>query len=361
MSPTRSQPHRKIYPLRVFGMALGGLAIGGVLYEQQAHWAYWALMGVSSLLWPHLAWWLARTSRDPYRQERRNLLIDSAIAGAWVPLMHFCLLPSVVLVVITTFDKLSTGMKRLWLHSLPGMLGAGLLLTLLLRPQPQLESSLLVVLCTLPLLIVHAFSVSAASYRLIRTVSRQNRELEELRRLDGLSGLCSRAYWQEQAAEALQAHQGGGPAAFMLMVDIDHFKPINDRHGHAVGDEVIRAVGAIIRDSVRPQDCAGRYGGDEFVVLCCGGSSADAWAVAQRIRERVGAWRSHGVPQLRLSASIGIAVAVPEHRSLLDWTRDADAALYRAKHEGRDRVAGGLEDSATHGSPAESAAATLPR
>lgn len=357
MPPTRSQPYRQIYPLRVIGMALGGLAIGGVLYEQQAHWAYWALMVASCLVWPHLAWWLARTSRDPYRQERGNLLIDSAIAGAWVPLMHFCLLPSVVLVVITTFDKLNTGMKRLWLHSLPGMLGAGLLLTLLLRPQPRLESPLLVVLCTLPLLVVHAFSVSAASYRLIRTVSRQNRALEELQRLDGLSGLCSRAYWQEQAAEALQAYQGGGPAAFMLMVDIDHFKPINDLHGHAVGDEVIRAVGALIRDSVRQQDCAGRYGGDEFVVLCCGGSSADAWAVAQRIRERIRAWRSPSLPQLRLSASIGIAVAGAGQRSLLDWTRDADAALYRAKHEGRDRVAGSQADQ---GSPAEQAAATVP-
>jgi len=359
MTRQRPQPHKQIYPLRIFGMALGGLAIGGVLYEQQASWMYWALMVLSCLVWPHLAWLMARSRSDPYRAEKCNLLIDSAIAGAWVPLMHFCLLPSVVLVVVTTFDKLSTGMKRLWLYSLPGLLGTGLLFTLLLRPTPRLEGSLLVVLCALPLLVVHTFAVSAASYRLIRTVSRQNRQLEELRRLDALSGLYSRSYWQEQAAEALRVHQAGGAPAFLLMVDIDHFKPVNDLHGHAVGDEVIRAVGRIIRDSVHAEDCAGRYGGDEFVVLCRGRQPADAWAVAQRIREQVGAWRLRYLPQLRLSASIGVAAAGPAQRNLLEWMNDADAALYRAKHEGRDRVAGDLPEAGAVHRPATRSAVAV--
>src|SRR5690606_34299143 len=74
-----------------------------------------------ALGWPALAHAIARRSRDPYRAELRNLLVDSAIAGAWVPLLHFNLLPSVLLLTLTTVDKISSGVPRLWLRSLPGM------------------------------------------------------------------------------------------------------------------------------------------------------------------------------------------------------------------------------------------------
>ncbi len=336
----RNQIHRRIYPLRILGMALGGLAISAVLHQNQAPQALWLTMVATCLVWPHLAYLHARLSSDPHRAEARNLLIDSAIAGAWVPLMQYCLLPSVVLVMVTTFDKLSSGIRRLWRYSLPGMLGAALALSAWLQPQPQLESSLAVVLCTLPLLIVHTFAVSVASYRLIRTVSRQNLQLEELRRTDVQTGLYSREHWQQQAQAELEAFHATQEPVCLLIIDIDHFKSINDQYGHTVGDEVIRAAGLIIRQSVRAHDWAGRYGGDEFTVLCPHSNREEAQDIAQRIRDRFEGLRLRDHPQLRVSASIGLAAAQPQHLALRDWMDAADTALYRAKHAGRNQVAG---------------------
>jgi len=130
------------------------------------------------------------------------------------------------------------------------------------------------------------------------------------------------------------------------MIDIDHFKPINDLHGHTVGDEAIRAVGRVIRDCVRAQDHAGRYGGDEFVVVCSHATATTALAIAERIREQIAAVRLRELPGLRLTSSIGLAETQPHQRQLRDWINDADAALYRAKHLGRNQVSAFLAPAA---------------
>ncbi len=335
---SRRRVFRHIYPLRILGMGLGGLLIGSVLHQHDTLTQYGWLAVVSFFLWPHIAYLLARYSADPFRAEIRNLLIDSALVGLWVPLMQFNLLPSVVLAAVTTYDKFSSGIKRLWLYSLPGMLGAGLVATLLVRPEPRLESGLWVVVFTLPIIIVHTMAVSIASYRLIRTVARQNRQLDELRRTDAQTGLAARSHWQEQASASLARFHTHAEPACLLMIDIDHFKPINDLHGHTVGDEAIRAVGRVIRDCVRAQDHAGRYGGDEFVVVCSNARTATAQAMAERIREQIATVRLRELPGLRLTSSIGLAETQPHQRQLRDWINDADAALYRAKHLGRNQV-----------------------
>lgn len=338
MPLNRQVIHKKIYPLRVFGMGLGGVLISAVLYEQQAGWTQWAFMALCCVVWPHLAYAHACWAKDPHRAEAHNLLLDSAIAGAWVPLMHYSLLPSVVLVMVTTFDKLSSGIRHLWLKSLPGLLGAGLLLALLLRPTPVWQSSLLTELCSLPLLIMHTFAVSVTSYRLIRTVARQNRQLEELRRTDSHSGLFGREHWMGLAHQVFDHFRTQGRPACLMMIDVDHFKTINDRFGHTVGDEVISAVGLILRQCIRPSDKAGRYGGDEFAVLLPATRLEDARQVAQRVNERIGMFRLRHVPELRVSSSIGLAEISDKHRDLRDWINNADGALYQSKQGGRDQV-----------------------
>ena len=329
---------QSVYPLRILGMGLGGLAVGSVLYERQAPALHWAIWIATTWIWPHAALLLARRSANPFRAEVRNLLIDSALVGMLVPLMHFNLLPSVVLVAVVISDKLSPGIRRLWLHSLPGMLATGVLTTLLLRPTPVLESSLWVVVFTLPLMVVHTFAVSFATFRLIRTVSTQNRQLEELRRMDAPTGLFARGHWQEQADALLYRHHASAEAACMLMIDIDHFKRINDTYGHTVGDEVIAAAGQAIRSCVRAHDCAGRYGGDEFAVVCSHTQPEEALAIAQRIRESIEALRLPGYAQLRLTTSIGLCPVKQRHQTLRDWMNDTDAALYSAKASGRNQV-----------------------
>ena len=334
----RERAYRRIYPMRVLGMGLGGLAIGAVLFEQRAPWPLWAAMLLGCFAWPHLAFALARGARDPHGAERRNLLVDSAIAGLAVPLMHFCLLPSAILVTVTTFDKLSTGMRRLWLQSLPFLSGGVLLGSLVLRPHPLPDSSLLVVACSLPLLIVHTLGTGLASYHLLRTIARQNHLLEQLRRTDAQTGLLSREHLLEHAEAALRACARDARPACLLMIDIDHFKSINDRHGHGAGDEAIAAVAQAIRGCIRAEDVAGRYGGDEFLALCLGAMAQEVEGIAQRIREAVAGLRP-GPALAPLSCSIGIAALGPGVVDLRAWLGAVDQALYRAKAEGRNRVA----------------------
>jgi diguanylate cyclase len=172
----------------------------------------------------------------------------------------------------------------------------------------------------------------------VRTTARQNRQLEAMRRIDPQTRLLSRESVLEHCQAAWQAHAATGAEAALLMIDIDHFKSINDTHGHGVGDEAIVAVADAIRACLRQQDVAGRYGGDEFIVLCLGAGEVQAQYIAQRVLQRM-----HDVrelrPELRLTGSIGIAAAQPAHQSLRDWLHAADQALYRAKAEGRNRAA----------------------
>ncbi|MDH5823687.1 diguanylate cyclase [Luteimonas sp. RD2P54] len=334
---SRTSLHRRIRPFRTGGMALGGVPMATVLYLQGAPPGSWLFLAFTALLWPQLAWLLARRSADPYRAEIRNLLVDSALAGAWVPLMHFSLLPGALLLTLTTVDKISTGIRGLWLRSLPGMLLAMAAATLVTGGAFDPETPMPVILACLPVLLIHTTSVALGSYRLIRKVGLQNRELDRLHRTDSLTGLSGRADWERHAAELLREQAPGGAAACLLLIDIDEFKRVNDRHGHAAGDEVLRAIGATVGALLRSGDRAGRIGGDELVVLLPSTPEPLAIAVAERLRSAVEAIRLDDYPDVRPTVSIGVA-GCGASSTLRDWFNAADRALYRAKDGGRNRV-----------------------
>ena len=336
-NPKRQLP-RRVYPLRALGMGLGGVVVGVVLWERNAGLAAWLCMAAISFVWPHVAHLLSRRSADPYRAEIRNLLVDSALAVVLVTLMHFNLLPSVLLVTLTMVDKITTGIRGLWARSLPGMAGAAVAGAAFNGFQWAPETSMPVILACLPVMVLHTLSVSLVSYRLIRRVSRQNQLLDELRRIDALTGLYDRGHWQEQAEATLHRHHATDEPACLVMLDIDHFKQINDQHGHTVGDEVLRALARIVLSNVRATDCAGRYGGDEFAIVLRGMHLDGATAVAHRIREQVQALQLHDMPGLQFTTSMGVATADHRHSSLRAWTNAADAELYQAKAAGRNRV-----------------------
>lgn len=339
MTPTRRQMSKQIQPLRVMGLGICGVIAGVVLWERQAAWGAWLAMALATVVWPQVAWLLTRWSKDRYRAQYINMVIDTALIAALVPLMHFNLLPSFILLTLTLVDKITTGIRGLWTHSLYAMLGAGTLATLIIGVHWEPQTSMLVMLVCLPAMLLHSLSIGVASYQLTRKTMRQNTLLDELRRIDALTGLYGRGYWQEQAEAALQTHAATGAPACLLLLDIDHFKAVNDTHGHTVGDEVIRAMAQVVRANVRTTDCAGRYGGDEFAVILPGSLLRDAMTVAQRICAQTADIRLRQLPELRITSSIGVAEANRQYSDLRAWIDAADTALYVAKKEGRNRVA----------------------
>lgn len=336
--PQRMLLARRIYPFRVLGMALGGVAVAAVLRQHDAPVVAWAFLVFSSVLWPHLAYWLANFSADGDRAEIRNLLIDSAIAGALVPLMHFNLLPSTLIITLSTVDKISTGIRGLWLRSIPGLLLAGAAAAVLTGGAFAPTTTMPVLVACLPLLLIHTVAVSLSSSKLIRTIIRQNADLDRIHRIDTLTGLSGRGDWEEQAEKLLSERQGTDDNACILLIDVDHFKQVNDLHGHGAGDDILRLVAERLSEASRPRDRVGRIGGDEFAVLLPGTSKAEAEKVAERFRIAVETLQLQEYPDIQPTISIGVASEPLAQADLRGWLNSADNALYRAKNLGRNRV-----------------------
>ena len=327
---------RRTYALRVLGLGLGALAVFAVLYEIDAGWPAWAWAVFACLLWPHVALALALRSRDPFRAELRNFVFDSALAGSLVPLMHFNVLPSAVLLAVVFADKLNTGIRGLWLRALPWMVAALVAMGLVTGFAVYLETSLLVVVASLPILVIHTIAVALSSYKLLRKVQKQNVLLEALSRVDALTGVSNRGFWEPAARALLEAAHPGRPAS-LLVLDVDAFKEINDTHGHVRGDDVLRAIGTLLLRHTGDDGLVGRLGGDEFA-LAVWLDAAGADALAERLRADAHALRFEGAPDLRCSISLGLASAPADGSSLRDCMEAADRALYRAKQYGRNRA-----------------------
>ncbi|WP_300007403.1 GGDEF domain-containing protein [Pseudonocardia sp.] len=174
------------------------------------------------------------------------------------------------------------------------------------------------------------------------------RQLEEEASIDGKTGLLNAGAWRLQAGLAVRAARRDDGSVAVLLLDLDHFKIVNDNHGHLAGDQVLSAIGAALRAEVRDQDLVGRFGGEEFVVLLVGDPGADpvtsAVAVADRIRRRIDGLRPVVASQRGsvvldgVSVSVGVA-AFPRDGTDLDRLLEvADGALYAAKEAGRNSV-----------------------
>ena len=243
--------------------------------------------------------------------------------------------------------------------ALPGLTGA-LFLFALLEPRPRrfvlatLPLSLLLALLAaltlapplfLNILLLYALSwtlalgVALAHLQLRRRAFLAEQAVLEAVRHDSLTGALARAYLTELAQhDLLLARRHGRPLA-AAMLDIDHFKRVNDTWGHAAGDRALCALVQACRQTLRASDYIGRIGGEEFVCVMPETGAGDALACAERIRMAVAALRlpvAGGT--LSFTVSAGVAVLGPEHGGWPELLRAADAALYRAKESGRDRT-----------------------
>jgi diguanylate cyclase (GGDEF)-like protein len=174
----------------------------------------------------------------------------------------------------------------------------------------------------------------------VESARKQAELYRELAGTDSLTNLVNRRQFLEIAEVAIQRVKNGQGQLAIIMLDIDHFKNVNDQYGHKAGDQVLSAVATSIKQSLRPRDVPGRYGGDEFIILVNGASSDQCFKIAERIR-RAAAQLSIpiGSGEVRVTTSLGLAWTNPERSIRLDdLINYADQALYAAKRQGRNSV-----------------------
>lgn len=170
-------------------------------------------------------------------------------------------------------------------------------------------------------------------------VTRLTGELRRMSRHDSLTGLLNRRAMEELLFAQLQRSVRGREPFAVMMLDLDHFKRVNDLHGHAVGDLALKHVAKLLRASVREVDSLARFGGEEFVVLMPGASLTQAEPIAERLRERLCATPlTYASTTVELSISIGIAQWRGSGEDLSQLLVRADTALFQAKDQGRNRV-----------------------
>jgi diguanylate cyclase (GGDEF)-like protein/putative nucleotidyltransferase with HDIG domain len=166
-------------------------------------------------------------------------------------------------------------------------------------------------------------------------VQKQNEELQRLATRDGLTGCLNRRAFHEQLASAFASAKRNDKPLSAIMLDIDHFKAVNDTFGHARGDEVLRGVAEVLRTSVRAADMICRYGGEEFCILLPVTELDGAFGLAEKLRHAIADAKIADVP---VTASLGVSCTTLTAASAQELVDQADESLYNSKHAGRNRT-----------------------
>ena len=170
---------------------------------------------------------------------------------------------------------------------------------------------------------------------LVNVIDRQRRLLQRHLTLDPLTGLLNRLTFNDRMQQAVQKHVHHDKRVSLLAIDVDHFKSLNDAHGHAVGDRVLKIIGQTFRETLRQEDDVFRMGGEEFTAVLYSTDEAAATETAERVRQRIA---SHS---FNISSAVTVSIGVAEHRYDEDWeswAKRGDDRLYAAKRKGRNRV-----------------------
>lgn len=329
---------RRIYVPRVIGLGFGFFSVGAALYSLNTPSWLWALLLFNGFVWPHLAYQISTRSAFPYQAERRNLLYDSLLGGFWAACVQFNPLTTVTILSMMTMNNVAAGGQRLSLLGALAQLIGMLLGCAIFGLNLNLTMTQAQVWACLPMLTLYPLALGMVCYRLAIKLSQHKRALSALSRTDSLTGLLNHGAWKDLLHLKYQQCRQYHTQATLALIDIDHFKIINDSYGHIVGDAVLRQLSRELKFLLDESELAGRYGGDEFCVILPNLPLNKAEALMEQLRAALLQYRHPDVPQLRVSLSIGLARFQPMYKDALDWLDDADKALYIAKHTGRNTI-----------------------
>lgn len=293
------------------------------------------------LLLPGLAWLLLVRFLDlPLRRGRLALLVLPAVAlplVVFVPAVRALAAPAAAVALVVFGGAALLDLVRLRRPDAALLFAATAFLLLAALFDAAAAKGVLLPGERLPPLLGPAFLLFTAL--LLVAVADQGRRLVEKATIDALTGLPNRATFLERARRELERAQRNGSSLALAMLDVDRFKRFNDRYGHPAGDRVLKDAGRAVAGAVRGIDLAGRYGGEELVLLLVDVDAEAAAAAVERVRAAIAEVRLPHVPDA-VTASAGIALhhGAFDRCGVADLIRRADAALYRSKAEGRDRT-----------------------
>lgn len=314
------------------------LPIAAVLVSQPVSGGWWLLLVGWAFVWPHLAWQLAAKALDPLSREIYNLKADAMLSGMWIGLMGINMLPAAALFMMMCMNLMGAGGLRLFVAGMTLLL-TSCLVTLQLTGLPvAVRSSSLEVTLSLPVMVLYPLLFAWVSYQTAMKLAEHKRRLQAMSSRDGMTGVYNRRHWEILLRNEFDHCRRHHQEATLLIIDIDHFKRINDTWGHDVGDDAILALTRQLQITLRGSDIIGRFGGDEFAVIMRGTPAESAITAMSRVHERLNTLRLSGAPQVILRISVGVAPLTSQIGHYREWLKSADMALYKAKNAGRNRT-----------------------
>ena len=357
-----------IHRLRASGSVLALLVLASHLAPREPGALVWLLLGLHFLVYPHLIHARALRATHPIRAGLHNFLLDAALLGLWTGALGYPLWISFTLFICNLVSVMLYHGPRATLLAAALFIGSGLgwLLatgTPLAAATSNLSTGLSAAGLGVFLLLVSHLnfrrtlklrdtrealrrseqalqSANDALHRQIDEVSALQARLSEQANRDPLTGLYNRRYLDTTLERELARCQREGLPLCLMLIDLDHFKQVNDRWGHPAGDEVLRQLADMLASHARLGDVVCRYGGEEFLLLLPGMPLQVALERAERWRQDFAAATVlFGDLTLHATLSIGVAAHPRDGSTAAALIRAADQALYQAKHGGRNRVA----------------------
>ena len=328
--------------------------------QQDRSWGLWLALVLQFVVYPQVAFWRARRAADPLATEVRHMWLDALSLGAWMAVLHFPLWISFAAVTGASQNLTLYRGARGWLEAFGlVILGCGLAGWVggwTLQPETDgVVTGLSIIALSLYLFSValdsqsrsmrlrdvrqklrakeHALQLQLAEIQSLQT------ELREQANRDALTGLFNRHHLADLMTHELARCARDGQPLSLLMIDIDHFKRVNDAHGHQVGDEVLRQTARLLAERARASDMLFRYGGEEFLLVLLPADAVVAREVAEELRQRYAVSPlTAGDNPVKATLSIGVATFADHGVTFQSLIEAADQALYRAKRAGRNRV-----------------------
>ena len=346
---------------RTWGFLLLGLLCGLTLAQQTAGWATWGLLGGTYLVYPQLAWLVARRASVPLQQELRFMQFDAFLCGAWSAALHFPLWIAFTLLISVLMNlTLFRGFRGLVQSSAAWVLGAlmaGSAVGWNFMPDTPAVVTWSAMAAISAFLLITALDNYRRSMRLHQTRQKLkaqeqhlHHQLDEISALqeqlqtqalrDALTGLYNRHHLHTILTREIERSRRSGQPLSMVLIDVDHFKAINDQWGHLVGDEVLRGIALLLKAQTRLGDWCFRFGGEEFLILLPDTDARSARQKSEMLLESIRAApiACTGNTDISITASMGLATYPSTCTDADSLISNADKALYQAKRLGRNRI-----------------------